>query len=43
VTNASNKAWHLAGSELENIKNNDKNGPTIFAPWVTPENPGGQT
>jgi len=43
VTNAANKALHLIGDELDSVAQSDQTGPTIFAPWVTPENPGGQT
>ncbi|GHC03239.1 glycosyl hydrolase family 57 [Cerasicoccus arenae] len=43
VTNAANKALHLIGGDLDLVWQHDKTGPTIFAPWVTPENPGGKT
>lgn len=44
VTQAANRAWELAGTELEGLagKGGDRTGPTIFPPWVTPENPGGK-
>lgn len=41
VTDAANLAYSLINSLLANV--NDKTGPTIFPPWTTPENPGGQT
>ncbi|MBK1718425.1 glycosyl hydrolase family 57 [Thiocystis violacea] len=40
VTNAANRAWSLAGADFERLA--DRTGPTIFPPWVTPENPGGK-
>lgn len=43
VTHAANKAWGLAGELIDTIKAHDSNGPSIFAPWITPENPGGLT
>lgn len=43
VTNAANKALKLIGPSLNSVEKNDRTGPTIFAPWVTPENPGGKT
>lgn len=43
VTNAANLAASLVGSELEALADTDRSGPTIFPPWVTPENPGGLT
>ncbi|NEV65013.1 glycosyl hydrolase family 57 [Thiorhodococcus minor] len=44
VTNAANRAWSIAGNELERLAGGgaDRTGPTIFPPWVTPENPGGK-
>ncbi|MBK1722181.1 glycosyl hydrolase family 57 [Thiocystis violacea] len=44
VTNAANRAWSIAGAELERLAGSgaDRTGPTIFPPWVTPENPGGK-
>ncbi|WPL18562.1 Glycosyl hydrolase family 57 [Thiorhodovibrio winogradskyi] len=44
VTRAANQAWSLAGTEFQRMAdaNSDKTGPTLFPPWVTPENPGGQ-
>ncbi|WP_431065592.1 glycosyl hydrolase family 57 [Methylotuvimicrobium sp.] len=39
VTEAANKGWQLLGSAVKQV--GDRTGPTIFAPWVTPENPGG--
>ncbi|MEO0794412.1 MAG: glycosyl hydrolase family 57 [Verrucomicrobiota bacterium] len=41
VTNAANKAWHIMG-DLNSAVQSDTTGPTIFAPWVMPENPGGK-
>jgi hypothetical protein len=44
VTNAANLAWSRIASAAEDIAAQaDRTPPTIFAPWVTPENPGGQT
>ncbi|WP_309382096.1 hypothetical protein [Cerasicoccus frondis] len=43
VTNAANKALHLIGGDLDSALQSDQTGPTIFAPWVMPENPGGKT
>lgn len=40
VTDAANKAYSLIEDVLSKIK--DSSGPTIFAPWTTPENPGGK-
>lgn len=44
VTNAANRAWTLAGPELARLAGSpaDRTGPTLFPPWVTPENPGGK-
>lgn len=44
VTEAANRGWQRLGSALEGVKGavRDRTGPTIFAPWVTPENPGGK-
>ncbi|EXJ16819.1 polysaccharide deacetylase family protein [Imhoffiella purpurea] len=43
VTNAANRAWSIAGSDFERLVGSaDRTGPTIFPPWVTPENPGGK-
>ena len=41
MTNAANRAWGIIRDKLANAK--DRTGPTIFPPWVTPENPGGKT
>ncbi len=40
VTNAANRAWSIAGSEFGRLANSrfENTGPTIFPPWVTPEN-----
>jgi len=43
VTHAANKALHLIGEDLKAVAQGDVTGPTIFAPWVMPENPGGKT
>ncbi len=45
VTEAANKAHALIRGELDGIlqSGKDKTGPTIFPPWVLPENPGGKT
>jgi hypothetical protein len=40
VTDAANLALSIISKELSMIK--DCTGPTIFPPWTTPENPGGQ-
>ncbi|HBA65495.1 MAG TPA: glycosyl hydrolase family 57, partial [Methylococcaceae bacterium] len=40
VTEAANKGWQLLGGAVKQV--GDRTGPTIFAPWVTPENPGGE-
>lgn len=40
VTRAANQAWSLAGGDFQRLT--DRTGPTLFPPWVTPENPGGQ-
>lgn len=44
VTNAANRVWSIAGAEFEQLAGSraDRTGPTIFPPWVTPENPGGK-
>ena len=44
VTKAANTVWAFAGSEFKRLANSaqDQTGPTIFPPWVTPENPGGK-
>ena len=44
VTEAANLGCQRLGSTLDKLKNgsSDQTGPTIFAPWVTPENPGGK-
>jgi hypothetical protein len=44
VTNAANKAYAELREALEGLTGlgHDRTGPTIFPPWVTPENPGGQ-
>lgn len=44
VTEAANRGWQLLGSAVNDIQGGhlDQTPPTIFPPWVTPENPGGQ-
>jgi hypothetical protein len=44
VTNAANLGYRQARSEMDALLagRGDQTGPTIFAPWVTPENPGGK-
>ena len=45
VTQAANRAWHLVQGELDHLlaTGREGTGPTIFPPWVVPENPGGKT
>jgi hypothetical protein len=44
VTNAANAGYGMVKSEVDALlaAGKDRTGPTIFAPWVTPENPGGK-
>ena len=44
VTEAVNRGWQGLQAVLKSITANksDRTAPTIFAPWVTPENPGGK-
>ena len=44
VTNAANQGCMLTKSAVDGLvsKGSDKTGPTIFAPWIMPENPGGK-
>jgi hypothetical protein len=44
VTNAANLAYEQLKTQLDGVlvARADCTGPTIFAPWVTPENPGGK-
>ena len=44
VTNAANRVWSIAGPEFDRLASSraDRTGPTVFPPWVTPENPGGK-
>jgi hypothetical protein len=44
VTNAANLGYGRIKDAVDALagKRKDKTGPTIFAPWVTPENPGGK-
>jgi hypothetical protein len=41
VTGAANRGSSLVAAELRALADNDASGPTIFPPWITPENPGG--
>jgi hypothetical protein len=43
VTNAANVGHGLIRDAVAAIGKRDRTPPTIFAPWVVPENPGGQT
>jgi hypothetical protein len=43
VTEAANAAVALLKNKLNNISGKETTPPTIFAPWITPENPGGKT
>lgn len=45
VTEAANEAYRYIQNSLNVLTsaNSEKTGPTIFPPWVTPENPGGLT
>jgi hypothetical protein len=54
VTNAANKGYAMVRDAIETMtgkgggkkrggKGGDRTAPTIFAPWVIPENPGGKT
>lgn len=44
VTNAANAAHALIGGDLDRLlaTGKDNTGPTIFPPWIIPENPGGK-
>lgn len=44
VTEAANRGWQELSNALQRVAGNrdDRTAPTIFAPWVTPENPGGK-
>ena len=44
VTNAANLGYGRIRDAVDALaaKGRDRTGPTIFAPWVTPENPGGK-
>ncbi len=44
VTNAANLAWSRLQQSVQGLiaTGRDATPPTIFAPWVTPENPGGK-
>jgi hypothetical protein len=43
VTNAADAGYHGLRSALDAVTagGRDRTGPTVFAPWLTPENPGG--
>lgn len=45
VTEASNLAFQYIKNDIDRlvISSKDYTGPTIFPPWITPENPGGLT
>ncbi len=45
VSAAANRGFDLLGGELGHVvsQRKDRTGPTIFPPWVLPENPGGKT
>jgi hypothetical protein len=44
VTNAANQGYDMLKDAVSRLaaKGGDRTGPTIFAPWITPENPGGK-
>lgn len=44
VTQAANAAYGLIKGDIDRLVSSgqDKTGPTIFPPWITPENPGGK-
>jgi hypothetical protein len=44
VTRATNAALGMVGMDIDWLvsQGKDRTGPTIFPPWVTPENPGGK-
>ncbi|MFO1431467.1 MAG: glycosyl hydrolase family 57 [Candidatus Competibacteraceae bacterium] len=44
VTNAANLAYRQIKGEIDTLlaAGRDRTRPTIFAPWITPENPGGK-
>ncbi len=44
VTNAANQGYRMVKSHVDALlaAGKDRTGPAIFAPWVTPENPGGK-
>lgn len=43
VTNAANRAYALTSAAHARLATQDVTGPTIFPPWIVPENPGGKT
>ncbi len=43
VTDACNAGYEAVKSDISSLQAKDTLGPTIFAPWITPENPGGKT
>lgn len=42
VTNAANRVFELTASLHTELARKDVTGPTIFPPWLIPENPGGK-
>ena len=44
VTNAANAGYSMAKGAIDSLLagGKDRTAPTIFAPWITPENPGGK-
>lgn len=43
ITEAANRGWQLLKSAYQDlVATSHQSSPTIFAPWITPENPGGQ-
>ena len=44
MTNAANLGWQQLSQSVQGLlaTGRDRTPPTIFAPWVTPENPGGK-
>lgn len=45
VTEAANRAWHILQGEIDHLlaAGREGTGPTIFPPWILPENPGGKS
>jgi len=42
VTQAANRVYELAARARAELPGRDTTGPTIFPPWLLPENPGGK-